>query len=188
MAMGEVAQRVCDTGFVRLANGIGMLAERLAADLLSGRKTKLESWEQWLATVALRRAGLDVGGGRTMGMRIQHPDGHSTEAYMTDGFIPDPDGEAAAAAFVQRLRLEQIEAMGGTLRPGWRQGIGHSVPKGVSEGSPGAESARSSRSEAQAERVAERGEERSERVAERGEEGSEASGGEVCEVRSGRDG
>ena len=140
MAMAEIAQRVCDTGFVRLANGIGMLAEKLAADLLSGRKTKLESWEQWLATVALRRAGIDVGGNRTMGMKIKHADGRATEAYLTEGgFIPDPDGEAAAAAFVERLRSEQIEAIGGTLRPGWQQGSRQTVPDASESGPEGGE-------------------------------------------------
>jgi len=139
MAMGEVAQRVCGIGFVRLANSIGMLAEKLAADLLSGRKTKLESWEQWLATVALRRAGLDAGNHRTMGMKINPKGGGSVEAFVSEGFVPDPDGEAAAAAFVERLRSEQLERIGGTLRPGWEQGTGHDAPGGGETAPEGAD-------------------------------------------------
>lgn len=128
MAMTAIAQRMCDTGLTKLAGAVAILADRLAGDLISGMKTKLEPCEQWLAQVALRRAGVDVGGGsRTLSAKLSDGTGRTAEFSITDS---DPGLDAQLKAVVSELRAKTR----GTVCASPEAAGRHSVP-GI-EGDP----------------------------------------------------
>jgi len=115
----EVYRRLAPPCFRRLGMGVAMMAERLADQLIAGRKMgELSKSELWLAELGLRAVGIDAGG-KLASLKLTAPDGSSAEYSVADGGVGD----------VLDQELKELEGkMRGRLAAASVRGDGQSLP------------------------------------------------------------